>query len=438
MALSGKAGRTRLRGRVDAGFGVPSRMRLEGRAPFGRPILILTSEQDRAVLTLPRDGRVLTGATAAEIVEALAGVPLDADALRTIVSGCGIAVADAPTEGRSERGGLAAVTLGNSTTVPASLGQRVADRRRNARDAFGLLLGFSERAAGHGEPSGGRVRGHGGHHVPPLADRNQSDARSQDVSAGHSRRCHAVDDRRAPQGWPLGEAGTALKAAISDDVSMTRPTPLTTRAHAKVNLDLRVLGTRADGFHELRTVFQTIELHDTLIWAERPGPFTVKCRTTGSAARREQSRVAGGRRVVEGARARRRGRATRSSRSTSRFPMQAGLGGGSADAAAALARACAVVGRRAADASCARSAPTIGADVPFFLSGGTALGLGLGEEIYPLVDLPPHWIVIVRPPFGVSTAEAYAWYDDDRAAGLRGDARAADAAGAVAHAAPPR
>ncbi|MBW8895989.1 MAG: hypothetical protein JF613_07375, partial [Acidobacteria bacterium] len=55
----------------------------------------------------------------------------------------------------------------------------------------------------------------------------------------------------------------------------------------------------------------------------------------------------------------------------------------------------------------------------FFLSGGTALGLGLGEEIYPLVDLPPHWIVIVRPPFGVSTAEAYAWYDDDREAGLK-------------------
>ena len=57
--------------------------------------------------------------------------------------------------------------------------------------------------------------------------------------------------------------------------------------------------------------------------------------------------------------------------------------------------------------------------MPFFLSGGTALGLGRGEEIYPLVDLPPHWVVIVRPPFGVSTAEAYAWYDEDRAAGLQ-------------------
>jgi 4-diphosphocytidyl-2-C-methyl-D-erythritol kinase len=57
--------------------------------------------------------------------------------------------------------------------------------------------------------------------------------------------------------------------------------------------------------------------------------------------------------------------------------------------------------------------------VPFFLSGGTALGLGRGEEIYPLVDLPAHWIVVVLPPFGVSTGEAYSWYDEDRTAGVK-------------------
>ena len=61
----------------------------------------------------------------------------------------------------------------------------------------------------------------------------------------------------------------------------------------------------------------------------------------------------------------------------------------------------------------------LGADVRSSSPGGTALGLGRGEEIYPLVDLPTHWVVVVQPPYGVSTAEAYAWYDEDRAAGLR-------------------
>ena len=64
-------------------------------------------------------------------------------------------------------------------------------------------------------------------------------------------------------------------------------------------------------------------------------------------------------------------------------------------------------------------AAELGADVAFFLSGGTALGLGRGEEIYPLVDLPAHAVVVVQPPFGVSTVEAYRWYDEDHAAGLR-------------------
>lgn len=116
MALSGKAGRTKLRGRVDAGFAAPAQMRLEGRAPFGRPVFVLTSNQDRAVLVLPRDDRVLTGATAAEIVEALAGVPLAPDALRTIVSGCGFNAGEPPTEGRAFAGGSVAVTTGPSTT----------------------------------------------------------------------------------------------------------------------------------------------------------------------------------------------------------------------------------------------------------------------------------------------------------------------------------
>ena len=196
---------------------------------------------------------------------------------------------------------------------------------------------------------------------------------------------------------------------------------LTVRAHAKVNLDLRVLGVRADGYHELRTVFQGIELHDTLVCAEMPGPFTLKCRTPGvpldqtnliwraaAALWTALGRAGGVRDAVI--------------RIDKQIPLEAGLGGGSSDAAAALV----ALGRLWGGAPITllrEVGATIGADVPFFLSGGTALGLGRGEEIYPLVDLPPHFVVIVRPPFGVSTAEAYGWYDEDRASGQRDENR---------------
>ena len=198
---------------------------------------------------------------------------------------------------------------------------------------------------------------------------------------------------------------------------MKRAPKLTVRAHAKVNLDLRVLGVRPDGYHELRTVFQTIELHDTLVCAETPGPFTLKCRA--AAVPLDASNL-----IWKAATAlwTALGRAGDVRDTTiaidKKIPLEAGLGGGSADAAAALGALARLWG--GAPITLLREVgAAIGSDVPFFLSGGTALGLGRGEEIYPLVDMPPHFLVIVRPPFGVSTAEAYAWYDEDRAAGLR-------------------
>jgi 4-diphosphocytidyl-2-C-methyl-D-erythritol kinase len=192
---------------------------------------------------------------------------------------------------------------------------------------------------------------------------------------------------------------------------------ITARAHAKVNLDLRVLGVRADGYHELRTVFQSIELHDTLVCSDTPGPFTLRCRTPGVPLDSSNLiwRAAAALWTALG-----RGGDVRDTviRIEKTIPFESGLGGGSADAAAALVALARLWG--GAPLSLLREVgATIGSDVPFFLSGGTALGLGRGEEIYPLVDLPPHSLVIIRPPFGVSTAEAYAWYDEDRAAGLR-------------------
>ena len=192
---------------------------------------------------------------------------------------------------------------------------------------------------------------------------------------------------------------------------------LTVRAHAKVNLDLRILGTRPDGYHELRTVFQSIELHDTLVCSERPGPFALKSRSM--AIPLDHTNLVW---IAAAALWKALGRAgdpTDTAVTIEKVvPLQAGLGGGSADAAAALLAFARLWG--GAPLTLLREIATgIGADVPFFLSGGTALGLGRGEEIYPLVDLPPHWIVIVQPAYGVSTAEAYTWYDEDRVAGLK-------------------
>ncbi len=191
------------------------------------------------------------------------------------------------------------------------------------------------------------------------------------------------------------------------------PHAIRIRAHAKINLDLRVLGTRADGFHELRTVFQAISLHDTVTVVPRQGPFAIECATAGVPLDRSNL-------VWKAAQA--LWRAIRREADVrdvivhldKNIPLQAGLGGGSANAAAALIALARAWGLNLRPSQFTDVAATLGADVPFFLSGGTALGLGRGEEIYPLADLPRHWIVLLVPGFGVSTVDAYNWYDRDR------------------------
>jgi 4-diphosphocytidyl-2-C-methyl-D-erythritol kinase len=192
--------------------------------------------------------------------------------------------------------------------------------------------------------------------------------------------------------------------------------PVTIRAYAKINLDLRVLGTRPDGYHELRTVFQSISLHDTLTCVPRSGPFAIECSTAGVPVDRtnliwrsadalwraldRSGPVRDVAVVVE-----------------KRIPLQAGLGGGSSNAAAALIAFARFWQLSLRPAQLTDLAATLGADVPFFLSGGTALGLGRGDEIYPLADLARHWVVLLIPGFGVSTADAYRWYDEEREQG---------------------
>jgi outer membrane biogenesis lipoprotein LolB len=115
IAMSGKAGTTKLRGGIDAGFEAPARARLEGRAPFGKPVFFLVADRGRGTLVLPREDRVLQDAAPDQIVEALAGVRLGPDALRTAISGCGLAAGE-PSAGAAFANGWSAVSFANGTT----------------------------------------------------------------------------------------------------------------------------------------------------------------------------------------------------------------------------------------------------------------------------------------------------------------------------------
>jgi 4-diphosphocytidyl-2-C-methyl-D-erythritol kinase len=184
-------------------------------------------------------------------------------------------------------------------------------------------------------------------------------------------------------------------------------------ACAKVNLDLRVLGMRPDGYHDLRTVFQSLALHDTVTLETRPGPLTLTC--TDADVPTDHRNLAWKAasllwRVAMGKRGEPRDLRIHLAK---RVPSQAGLGGGSADAAVTLMGLSRLWALDLNVAALSRLGARLGADVPFFLVGGTALGLGRGDDIYPLVDLPRSWVVVVRPRFGVSTVEAYGWFDED-------------------------
>ena len=197
---------------------------------------------------------------------------------------------------------------------------------------------------------------------------------------------------------------------------MTTRRPIRLRALAKINLSLRVLGVHADGYHELRTTFQSIALHDTLTLTPSHGPLTIECDDPSCPTDDSNLVWRAAERLwrADG----RRGRPTGASVSIAkRIPMQAGLGGGSSDAAAALRGFAALWRTSAAESRVRAIARELGADVAFFLDGGTALGVGRGDVLYPLPDRLSAFVVLVAPPFGVSTADAYRWWDAAHARG---------------------
>jgi 4-diphosphocytidyl-2-C-methyl-D-erythritol kinase len=182
---------------------------------------------------------------------------------------------------------------------------------------------------------------------------------------------------------------------------------------AKINLDLRVLGTRPDGYHDLKTVFQSLALFDSLTVSARRGPLAVQCdepdiptdhRNLVWKAASLLHRVATGkssapRDILIDLR--------------KRVPSEAGLGGGSSNAAMTLLALNKLWKLKLDLPTLTRIGARLGADVPYFLVGGTALGLGRGDDIYPLADMPSVHVVILRPGFGVSSADAYTWFDEE-------------------------
>jgi len=188
------------------------------------------------------------------------------------------------------------------------------------------------------------------------------------------------------------------------------------RAHAKINLDLRVLDTRPDGYHDISTVFQTLALHDVVTVEPCAGPIVVTA-DDPSVPGGEANLCARAVRALWTAYGRDGQASGVNVRIEKRIPMAAGLGGGSSDAAATLLGAARLWGLGEDDPRMRQAAAMVGADVAFFLVGGTALGTGKGDVLTPLPDAPPAEVVLVQPPFGVSTPEAYRWCDELRAAG---------------------
>ncbi|MBI1750717.1 MAG: 4-(cytidine 5'-diphospho)-2-C-methyl-D-erythritol kinase [Acidobacteria bacterium] len=178
-------------------------------------------------------------------------------------------------------------------------------------------------------------------------------------------------------------------------------------AFAKINLCLDILGRRADGYHELRTVFQTISLHDTLELSLTRNPgIVLECDDPSLPLGRENLVW----RALDVLRRALRLRSGVHAMLHKQIPAGRGLGGGSSDAAAALIGLLRLTGRRLPAPRLLEIAAGLGADVPFFLCGGRALGVGRGDEIYPLPDLPRRAVLVVSPAsIAVPTRDAYAW-----------------------------
>ena len=182
---------------------------------------------------------------------------------------------------------------------------------------------------------------------------------------------------------------------------------LRVRSHAKVNLGLEVLGARQDGYHELRTIFQTLELHDDVALTPAADAVTAACDHPGVPADERNLAV----RAAELLRQYAGVRQGVHIAITKRIPVAGGMGGGSSNAAAVLMALDRLWGLGLGRDGLHPLARRLGADVPFFLLGGTALGLARGDEVYPLFRQVEAEVVVADPGLPLSTAAVFARCD---------------------------
>ena len=179
---------------------------------------------------------------------------------------------------------------------------------------------------------------------------------------------------------------------------------ITVPAFAKINWSLRIRGKRADGYHEIDTVLQTVTLHDTIV-LESGSAGGIRLWCDDRAIPSDESNL-----VWRAAAALRERYSINQSVKISlekRIPSEAGLGGGSSDAAATLIALAHLWEVKASEDEFVRIAESLGSDVPFFLFGGTARATGRGEMIGPLQDAPEQHLVVIKPNANVATTKAY-------------------------------
>jgi 4-diphosphocytidyl-2-C-methyl-D-erythritol kinase len=188
-------------------------------------------------------------------------------------------------------------------------------------------------------------------------------------------------------------------------------------AQAKINLFLRVLSREESGYHQLETLFQRIALADAVVVRTGGSSRSLDCR--GADAGPIEKNLAW--RAAAAFAERAGGPANFAIEIDKRIPIGGGLGGGSADAAAVLRALNALAEKPLDDKALAAIAFSLGADVPYLLTTHSlALGAGRGEKIFPLAAMPVHDVLLAVPPFGVSSADAFRWFDEQKTAGHSG------------------